>query len=147
MDVCTQRVLGVGESRLRARRRRARGRRADGARHLLFVDDMLAATSGILAHGIGLRAGGIGSTCNASPGVYLAILVVPVHRTCWLLPYAITAAADAADLLRSGYFMYVSDVEAAFPMLPLAPWLWWFFLFRVPLTPNAGRGESTFAGE
>ena len=52
-------AVRTGESRLRARRRRARGRRADGARHLLFVDDMLAATGGILAHGIGLRAGGV----------------------------------------------------------------------------------------
>ena len=55
------------------------------------------------------------------------------------LRHAITAASDVADLLHSGYFMYVSDVEAAFPMLPLAPWLWWFFLFRVPLASNAGR--------
>ena len=60
-EVCMHaaRPVGVGEGRLRAHRRRARGRRADGACHLLFVDDMHAATGGILAHGIGLRARGV----------------------------------------------------------------------------------------
>ena len=26
--------------------------------------------------------------------------------------------------------MYVSDVEAAFPMIPLLPALWWVFMFK-----------------
>jgi hypothetical protein len=50
-----------------------------------------------------------------------------------ILQHTLTAQADVAWLLKTGYFMYVSDVEAAFPMLPLAPWLWWFMLHRVPL--------------
>ena len=32
--------------------------------------------------------------------------------------------------MKLGYAMHVSDVEAAFPMLPFAPWLWPFLLFR-----------------
>ena len=56
------------------------------------------------------------------------------------LKHSLTAHKDVAWLLRTGYFMYVSDVEAAFTVLPLAPWLWWFFLFRVQLP---GRGKRT----
>ena len=56
-----------------------------------------------------------------------------------ILRHAITAAKDVAWMLKTGYFMYVSDVEAAFPMLPLAPWLWWFMLHRVVLPSNRGR--------
>ena len=36
------------------------------------------------------------------------------------------------------HFMYVTDVEAAFPILPLTPWLWWFMLFCVVL-PKGSR--------
>ena len=32
--------------------------------------------------------------------------------------------------LKQGYFMRVSDVADAFLLIPLAPWLWPFFLFR-----------------
>ena len=56
-----------------------------------------------------------------------------------MLAHALTAQRDVAWLLKTGYFMYVSDVEAAFPMLPLVPWLWWFMLHRVSLPSNAGR--------
>ena len=56
-----------------------------------------------------------------------------------ILKHSLTAQKDVAWLLKTGYFMYVSDVEAAFPMLPLAPWLWWFMLHRVVLPSNRGR--------
>ena len=56
-----------------------------------------------------------------------------------MLAHALTAQRDVAWLLKTGYFMYVSDVEAAFPMLPLVPWLWWFMLHRISLPSNAGR--------
>ena len=38
--------------------------------------------------------------------------------------------------LKQDYFMRVSDVDAAFPMLPLHPDLWPFFLFRFYATPD-----------
>ena len=56
-----------------------------------------------------------------------------------LLGHSLTANKMIAWLLRTGYFMYVSDVEAAFPMLPIAPWLWWFMLHRVILPSNRNR--------
>ena len=40
------------------------------------------------------------------------------------LRHALTAYKDVAAFLNKGYFMYVSDVEAAFPMLPIHPKLW-----------------------
>ena len=46
---------------------------------------------------------------------------------------------DVAHFLQSGYVMLVSDVDGAFPILPLAPWLWPFMLFLVPLVKSAGR--------
>ena len=46
------------------------------------------------------------------------------------LRYALTAYEDVAWLLKQDYFMYVSDVEDAFLLLPLAPWLWYLMLFR-----------------
>ena len=55
------------------------------------------------------------------------------------LKHALTANADVAWLLKQNYFMYVTDVEAAFPLLPRAPWLWGFMLFRVCLPGDARR--------
>ena len=55
------------------------------------------------------------------------------------LQHHLTANRDVAWLLQQDYFMYVSDVEAAFPTLPLAPWLWWFFLFRVRFPQTESR--------
>ena len=46
------------------------------------------------------------------------------------LRHALTAYKDVAAFLHKGYFMYVSDVEAAFPMLPIHPRLWAFFMCR-----------------
>ena len=46
------------------------------------------------------------------------------------LRHALTAYKDVAAFLQRGYFMYVSDVEAAFPMLPIHPKLWMFFMCR-----------------
>ena len=39
--------------------------------------------------------------------------------------------------------MYVTDVESAFPMLPLAPWLWPFFLHR--FYPKGGNDLHLYA--
>ena len=55
------------------------------------------------------------------------------------LRHKIMADREVSWYLKKGYFMYVTDVEAAFPMLPLAPWLWWFMLFRVCLPQEPRR--------
>ncbi len=52
------------------------------------------------------------------------------------LRYALKTYAEVAWLLKQDYFMYVSDVEDAFLLLPLAPWLWFFMLFRFYLNDD-----------
>ena len=46
------------------------------------------------------------------------------------LSHTLNTYTEIAEFFRPGYFMRVSDVEAAFPLLPLHPDLWPFFLFR-----------------
>ena len=46
-----------------------------------------------------------------------------------MLRHSLTAYSDVAEYLRRGFFMRVSDVDDAFPMLPLHPDVWPFFLF------------------
>ena len=48
---------------------------------------------------------------------------------------------DVAHFLRTGCVMLVSDVDGAFPILPLAPRLWPFMLFLVPLMARRVRGS------
>ena len=52
------------------------------------------------------------------------------------LRYALKTYAEVAWLLKQNYFMYVADVEDAFLLLPLAPWLWFFMLFRCYLSDD-----------
>ena len=44
--------------------------------------------------------------------------------------HRVTSYEDMAAWLKMGYVTHVSDVDAAFPQLPLAPWLWPFFFHR-----------------
>ena len=44
---------------------------------------------------------------------------------------------EVAWFLKQDYFMRVSDVDAAFPMLPLHPELWPYFMFRFYSSPEA----------
>lgn len=46
------------------------------------------------------------------------------------LRHRVTSYEDIKRFLKMGYVMHVSDVDAAFPMLPFAPWLWPFLLHR-----------------
>ena len=46
------------------------------------------------------------------------------------LRYSLDTYNEIAYYLQQGYFMRVSDVSAAFPLLPLRPRLWPYFLFR-----------------
>ena len=43
--------------------------------------------------------------------------------------HTLTATEDIARFLKHAYFMRVSDVDAAFPLLPIRPRLWRYFLF------------------
>ena len=46
-----------------------------------------------------------------------------------LLRHTLTALVDIARFLRHMYFMRVSDVDSAFPLLPIAPRLWRYMMF------------------
>ena len=46
-----------------------------------------------------------------------------------LLRHTLTALEDIARFLRHMYFMRVSDVDSAFPLLPIAPRLWRYMMF------------------
>ena len=43
--------------------------------------------------------------------------------------HTLSATEDIARFLRHAYYMRVSDIDAAFPLLPLRPRLWRYFLF------------------
>ena len=60
-----------------------------------------------------------------------------------LLAHTLNTYKEAAWLLKQNYFMYVSDVEDAFLLIPLAPWLWRFFLFSF-FRDDAATTETTF---
>ena len=55
-----------------------------------------------------------------------------LNAATWLgmLAHRVTSYEDIAAFLKTGYVMHVSDVDAAFPQLPLAPWIWPFFFHR-----------------
>ena len=59
------------------------------------------------------------------------------------LRYALKTYAEVAWLLKQNYFMYVADVEDAFLLLPLAPWLWFFMLFRCYLSDDDEEETAT----
>ena len=59
-----------------------------------------------------------------------------------ILRYSLNAYKEVAWLLKQNYFMYVADVEDAFLLLPLAPWLWFFMMFRCFLSDD-DREETT----
>ena len=44
--------------------------------------------------------------------------------------HTLTALEDIARFLKYMYYMRVSDVDTAFPLLPIRPRLWRYFLFR-----------------
>ena len=46
-----------------------------------------------------------------------------------LFRHTLTALKDIARFLKHMFYMRVSDVDAAFPLLPIAPRLWRFMLF------------------
>ena len=46
-----------------------------------------------------------------------------------LFRHTLTALKDIARFLKHMFYMRVSDVDAAFPLLPIAPRLWRFMMF------------------
>ena len=46
------------------------------------------------------------------------------------LSHTLDSYSEMARRFLPGYAAHVSDVEAAFPMLPFAPWVWPFMLHR-----------------
>ena len=58
------------------------------------------------------------------------------------LSHTLDSYAEMARRFLPGYAAHVSDVEAAFPMLPFAPWVWPFMLHR--FYRGEGPGLSLF---
>ena len=59
------------------------------------------------------------------------------------LTHTLTAYKDIARCLLTNYFMRVSDVDAAFPMMPLHPDIWPYFFFRF-YANDATRTQGLF---
>ena len=60
------------------------------------------------------------------------------------LRHSLRSASDIARSLRDSFYMAVHDVDAAFPLLPLSPLLWPFFLFvwsPLPESVDLEEGE------
>jgi len=53
-----------------------------------------------------------------------------------ILAHSIDTYKEIAHYLSRGFCMHVSDVEDAFLLIPLAPWLWPFFFFRFFITSD-----------
>jgi hypothetical protein len=66
------------------------------------------------------------------------------HSDLSFLKHTLDTYQEIAWFLKQDYFMRVSDVDAAFPLLPLHPDLWPFFLFRF-FTDNDAQSLSLFA--
>ena len=62
-----------------------------------------------------------------------------------ILKHSLDTYNEICWFLKKNYFMYVSDVEDAFLIVPLAPWLWVFFLFRWYRRRRYQRGEHLLA--
>ena len=60
------------------------------------------------------------------------------------LRHSLRSASEIARCLSSAFHMAVLDVDAAFPLLPLSPILWPFFIFvwPVPLLSDSGSEEG-----
>lgn len=52
------------------------------------------------------------------------------HTVMGVLGHTLDTFKRVSWLLKKNTFMYVSDVEDAFMLIPLASWVWWFFLCR-----------------
>jgi len=55
------------------------------------------------------------------------------------LAHSLDSYDEMARRFLPGYASHVSDVEAAFPMLPFAPWVWPFLLHRFHRDEGAGQ--------
>ena len=60
------------------------------------------------------------------------------------LRHSVNTYNEIAAFLQRDYFMRVSDVDAAFPMLPLHPDVWPFMFFRYFDSPGPGRVQHLY---
>ena len=58
------------------------------------------------------------------------------------LRYSLRSAAEIARYLDDAFHMAVHDVDAAFPLLPLSPVLWPYFLFVWRAPPSGGHAGA-----
>ena len=64
------------------------------------------------------------------------------HTVLGILGHSLDTFERVSWLLKKDYFMYVSDVADAFVNIPLAPWVWFFMLFRwFPVGSVEGDGS------
>ena len=61
------------------------------------------------------------------------------------LRYSLNTYYEIAAFLKSGYFMRVSDVDAAYPILPLRSSIWPFMLFRFRSLLQPGGAPHAYA--
>ena len=54
-----------------------------------------------------------------------------------ILRHSLNTDKEVAWFLEQGFYMHVADVEDAFTIIPLAPWLWPYFFFRWFATRDA----------
>ena len=52
------------------------------------------------------------------------------HTVLGILKHSLDAYNQVCWCLKQGFCMYVSDVQDAFLLIPLAPWVWFFMFFR-----------------
>jgi hypothetical protein len=60
------------------------------------------------------------------------------------LSYSLEAHKELAWFLKLNHVMAVADVEGAFPILPLAVWLWAFMLFRFFAKKGTSRAQNLY---
>ena len=63
------------------------------------------------------------------------------------LRHSLRSASEIARCLEKNFHMAVHDVDAAFPLLPLSPLLWPFFLFVWSPLPNSDDSDGSDTGE
>jgi hypothetical protein len=63
------------------------------------------------------------------------------HTILGILGHSVNTYKEVEWLLKTGYFMSVSDVESAFLLLPLHPELWKFMFFRWCCSENGGEED------
>ena len=59
-----------------------------------------------------------------------------------LLGHTLDTYREIAHYLKHGWVMHVTDVDNAFPSLPLAPWIWPFMMFKFPCSADGVQTDT-----